>query len=114
MYMSVEKKYRLFSRMYDSASLSVRSCPFSVFTQKDFSGLIGISRQSLIELEHQNRKITRPVLIAIVSYFSLHKETAIILYNYGLYNNEYIQLLGFNPDLIGRIYKIKKEQNLNG
>lgn len=84
------------------------------FTQKDFSGLIGISRQSLIELEHQNRKITRPVLIAIVSYFSLHKETAIILYNYGLYNNEYIQLLGFNPDLIGRIYKIKKEQNLNG
>ena len=83
-------------------------------TQKEFSSLIGISRQSLIDLEHQDKKITKPVLIAIVSYFSLRKETAIILYNSNFYNNEFVQLLGFYPDVIRRIYKIKKEQNLNG
>lgn len=42
-------------------------------TQKDFLKIIGITaitRQSLIDLEHHNRKNTKAILIAII-FFSL-------------------------------------------
>ena len=73
-------------------------------TQKDFAKIIGISRQSLIDLEHQNRKITKAILIAIISFFSLHSSTAYILYKKKFYDMEYVASIGFTSNMIRRIY----------
>ena len=78
-------------------------------TQREFSSFLGISRQSLIDLEHQNRKITRPVLASIISYFSLREETAHILFEEKLYNNSYVNQLGFSLELIHHLYGFLEE-----
>lgn len=72
-------------------------------TQKEFASFLGITRQSLIGFEHQNRKISRPVLAAIVSYFSLRPETAAFLLVNGLYDNAYVNSLGFNRCIVNKI-----------
>lgn len=73
-------------------------------TQKDFAKIIGISRQSLIELEHRNRKITKAILIAIISFFSLQSSTAYTLYKKKFYDMEYVASIGFTSNVIRRIY----------
>jgi DNA-binding XRE family transcriptional regulator len=78
-------------------------------TQKEFSLIIGISRQSVIDLEHKNRKITRAILIAMIAFFSLRRSTAQLLYEKGLYDLEYTISLGFNRSLIQKIYDLPSD-----
>jgi DNA-binding XRE family transcriptional regulator len=78
-------------------------------TQKEFAIVIGISRQSVIDLEHKNRKVTRAILIAMLAFFSLRRATALVLYEKGLYDMEYAIFLGFNRDVVQRIHDIGSE-----
>lgn len=74
-------------------------------TQEDFSRVIGVSRQSVINMEHKEKKLTRSILIAMVSFFSLRNETAKILYERGLYNNAFVKSIGFSESLLIKIYE---------
>jgi len=78
-------------------------------TQRDFAAVIGISRQSIIDLEHQNRKITRSILISIVTFFSLKRETALLLYKKKLYEMDYVISIGYTVDVIRKIHNIGGE-----
>ena len=78
-------------------------------TQREFAAVIGISRQSVIDLEHKNRKITRAVLIAMLTFFSLRRETAQLLYEKNLYNMDYVVSLGFTSDMIQKIHNLDRE-----
>ena len=75
-------------------------------TQRELAGVIGISRQSVIDLEHKNRKITRSILIAMITFFSLRFDTALLLYKKGFYSINYVTSLGFNETLIEKIYDL--------
>ncbi len=75
-------------------------------TQLEFSKIIGISRQSVIDFEHWNRKISRPVLISMICFFSLRKETAQYLYDRSFYDNKYVSSLGFSSEVIEKLYEI--------
>lgn len=74
-------------------------------TQDDFSKIIGTSRQSVINIEHRQKKITRSILISMISFFSLRSQTAEILRDKGLYSNSYVQGLGFSEDVLAKIYE---------
>lgn len=78
-------------------------------TQREFAGIIGISRQSVIDLEHKNRKITRSILIAMISFFSLQRETALALYEKNFYSIGYVESLGFTARVIEKIYDLGEE-----
>lgn len=75
-------------------------------TQREFAGVIGISRQSVIDLEHKNRKITRAILIAMTTFFSLHRETALLLYRNDLYSTSFMTSLGFTDALIEKLFDL--------
>lgn len=75
-------------------------------TQREFAEIIGISRQSVIDLEHKNRKITKSILVTIITYFSLRRETAYLLYQKGLYDMEYARFLGYTAELMRKIYDL--------
>lgn len=81
-------------------------------TQKELASIIGISRQSVIGFEHKKKKITRPVLISIITYFSLRTETAKYLKKFDFYNIRYVKSLGFNNEVINKIND--KEMKKNG
>lgn len=78
-------------------------------TQQELASIIGISRQSVIDLEHKKKKITRSVLIAIIAYFSLRKETAVYLDGLNFYNIGYVKSLGLNQETINKLYSIGNE-----
>lgn len=73
-------------------------------TQEDFSKIIGVSRQSIINMEHKEKKLTRAIVIAIVSFFSLRDEAARILYEQGLYGNAFVKSIGFSEDVLLKIH----------
>lgn len=75
-------------------------------TQREFASIIGISRQSIIDLEHKNRKITRSILIAMIAYFSLRRETAFVLYEKDFYGLKYVTSLGFTDAMMKKIYDL--------
>lgn len=75
-------------------------------TQREFAGIIGISRQSVIDLEHKNRKITRSILIAMITFFTLRCESALLLYRKGFYSTNFVTSLGFTTTLIEKIYDL--------
>lgn len=77
-------------------------------TQEDFSKIIGVSRQSVIKIEHKEKKLTRAIVISMVSFFSLRKETAEILFQYGFYNNTFVKNIGFSESVIIKIYEWSK------
>ena len=79
-------------------------------TQREFAGIIGISRQSVIDLEHKNRKITKAVLIAMITFFSLRRESAAILYRKGFYDLRYVSSLGFTTSMIQKIFNSKEAE----
>gem|GEM_PF-4410151 len=68
-------------------------------TQQQLAEQIGTSRQGIINFEHQEKKLTRSMLIAIVTYFSLRAKTTAYLKSLGLYQNAYINSIGFNEPL---------------
>lgn len=74
-------------------------------TQEDFSKVIGVSRQSVINMEHKKKKLTRSILITMVSFFSLRSETAKILYEQGLYNNTFVKNIGFSKCVLFKIHE---------
>jgi len=74
-------------------------------TQEDFSKVIGVSRQSVINMEHKDKKLTRSILITMVSFFSLRSETAKILYEQGLYNNTFVKNIGFTESILFKIHE---------
>lgn len=76
-------------------------------TQKELALYIGISRQSLIEIEHKNRKTTRSIMISLITFFSFREETVRILLEKGLYNNDFVKELGYNSDFLIKMYGIK-------
>ncbi len=78
-------------------------------TQEEFSKIIGVSRQSVINMEHKEKKLTRSIVIAIVSFFSLRCETARILYEQGLYSNAFVKDIGFSEDVLLKIHGWSKE-----
>lgn len=73
--------------------------------QEDFAKVIGVSRQSVINMEHKEKKLTRSILIAMVSFFSLRNETAKILYERGLYNNAFVKNIGFSESVLFKIHE---------
>ena len=73
-------------------------------TQLEFSRIIGISRQSVIELEHKKKKTTRAVLLAITAYFTLREESAKILFEKDFYENKFVNELGFTTELVIKIH----------
>lgn len=77
-------------------------------TQEDLSKIIGVSRQSIIKMEHKEKKLTRSIVFSMVSFFSLRKETAEILFQDGLYNNTFVKNIGFSEDVIIKIHEWSK------
>lgn len=75
-------------------------------TQRELAGIIGISRQSVIDLEHKNRKITRSILIAMITFFSLRCETALLLYRKSFYSTNFVTSLGFTETMIEKIFDL--------
>lgn len=73
-------------------------------TQEEFSKVIGVSRQSVINMEHKEKKLTRSIIISMVSFFSLRYETARILYELGLYGNDFVKDIGFSEDILFKIH----------
>ena len=63
----------------------------------------------VIDLEHKNRKLTRAILIAMLTFFSLRRETAQLLYEKKLYNMDYVIFLGFTSDVIRKIHNLARE-----
>lgn len=74
-------------------------------TQEDFSKVIGVSRQSVINIEHKEKKLTKSILITMVSFFSLRSETAKILYERGLYKNPFVKKIGFSESVLFKIHE---------
>ena len=74
-------------------------------TQEEFSRIVGVSRQSVINIEHKEKKLTRSILISMVSYFSLRSETAKILYEKGLYRNTFVNDMGFTESVLLKIHE---------
>lgn len=74
-------------------------------TQEEFSRIIGVSRQSVINMEHREKKLTKAILIAMVSFFSLRSDTAKILYEQGLYRNAFVKNIGFSESIFSKIYE---------
>jgi DNA-binding XRE family transcriptional regulator len=68
--------------------------------QADVAEFIGTSRQQIIGFEHQESKITRSILISLITYFSLRPKTALFLRTLGLYENNFVREFGFNEQLI--------------
>lgn len=60
-------------------------------TQKNVSEIIGISQWSVVNTEHREKKLTISIVFSIVSFFSLRKETAGILFQNCLYNNAFVK-----------------------
>lgn len=75
-------------------------------TQREFADIIGISRQSVIDLEHKNRKINRAILIAMITFFSFRRESAMILYENGFYDLCYVRSLGFTISIIQKLFDL--------
>lgn len=74
-------------------------------TQEDFSKIIGVSRQSVINMEHKEKKLTRSIIISMVSFFSLREKTAEILFQNGLYNNAFVKNIGFTESVVIKIHE---------
>ena len=68
-------------------------------TQQDLAMQIGTSRQAIINFEHKEKKLTKSMLISIITYFSLRGRSATFLKTLGLYRNPYINSLGFDEKL---------------
>jgi DNA-binding XRE family transcriptional regulator len=68
--------------------------------QSDVAEVIGTSRQQIIGFEHQESKITRSILISLITYFSLQPKTALFLRTLGLYQNKFVQEIGFNEQFM--------------
>lgn len=77
-------------------------------TQEDFSKVIGVSRQSVINMEHKEKKLTRFIIISMVSFFSLREKTAEILFQNGLYNNAFVKNIGFSESVVIKIHEWSK------
>ena len=80
-------------------------------TQQQMAEQIGTSRQGIINYEHQEKKLTRSMLIAIVTYFSLRGRSAAYLKTLGLYKNAYINSLGFTELLCDHIVENSTMEN---
>jgi transcriptional regulator with XRE-family HTH domain len=78
--------------------------------QAEVAGICGTSRQQIIKFEPQEAKLTKSILIALISYFSLRPKTAQFLSMQGLYKNEFVQSIGFNDQITGYII----ENDING
>lgn len=79
-------------------------------SQAKIASHIGTSRQQILKFEHEDAKLTRSILIALITFFSLRYKTARYLQTIGLYKNKFVQSIGFNEHLISFVI----EQNLNG
>lgn len=77
-------------------------------TQEDFSKIIGVSRQSVINMEHKEKKLTRSIIISMVSFFTLREKTAEILLQNGLYNNAFVKNIGFSESIVIKIHEWSK------
>jgi transcriptional regulator with XRE-family HTH domain len=78
--------------------------------QAEVAGICGTSRQQIIKFEHQEAKLTKSILIALISYFSLRPKTARFLSMQGLYKNKFVQDIGFNDQIIAYVM----ENDING
>ena len=69
-------------------------------TQDDLAKIVGVTRQSIIGFEHQERKLSRSILISIITFFTLDYRSATICKNMGLYENNFVKSLGFSNELV--------------
>jgi len=76
-------------------------------TQNDVSVFVGTSRQQILKFEHEDAKLTRSILIALITYFSLRPKTAQYLSTQGLYKNKFVQDIGFDEKVISSIIENK-------
>lgn len=67
--------------------------------QAELAVISGTSRQKIIQFEHEEAKITRAILITLITYFSLRPKTAQFLNTLGLYRNKFVQDIGFNDQV---------------
>jgi len=76
-------------------------------TQNDVSVFVGTPRQQILKFEHEDAKLTRSILIALITYFSLRPKTAQYLSTQGLYKNKFVQDIGFDEKVISSIIENK-------
>jgi DNA-binding XRE family transcriptional regulator len=69
-------------------------------TQQQLGELVGTSRQQIIKFEQQEAKVTKSILIALVTYCSLKPITARFLHSLSLYENKFVQSIGFTEQVI--------------
>lgn len=79
-------------------------------TQNDLALIVGTSRQTIINFEHQEKKISKSMLISIITYFSLKSRSASFLKSLSLYKNPYVNSLGFTEDLCNYIIENTQEK----
>jgi DNA-binding XRE family transcriptional regulator len=79
-------------------------------SQVELATICGMSRQTILQFEHEQAKVTRPILISLVTYFSLQSKTAQYLNTLGLYKNKYVQDFGFTEQVISYLIG----NNING
>lgn len=105
----IQKVIIMNDSIYECISMICESLPAMRdalgLTQLDFSRIIGISRQSVIDLEHKNKKITKAVLCSTIAFFTLREESAKLLFENHFYENENVNELGFTVELVKKIYE---------
>jgi len=50
-------------------------------TQSEFADIVGLSRQTVVNIENENQKMKRTTFMAIMYFFSLNRKTAVYLKN---------------------------------
>ncbi|MDR2519280.1 MAG: helix-turn-helix domain-containing protein [Spirochaetaceae bacterium] len=79
-------------------------------TQEKTAVLCGTSRVKIIQYEHKVSKVTKAVLVALITYFSMRPKTAQYLRTVGLYNNKFVRSFGFREEIIAAVI----DRNING
>jgi DNA-binding XRE family transcriptional regulator len=72
-------------------------------TQDEMAAISGTSRQKIIQFEHFESKVTKSILVALVTYFSLRSKSVQFLNVQGLYKNRFVQDIGFTEQVISYI-----------
>jgi len=57
-------------------------------TQGDLANKIGISRQTLVNIENKNRKMSWNTFVALVTVFRAEKNTSDLLDHFGIYTTD--------------------------
>ena len=84
------KKYELITRMTDN--LKVLRNKLS-FTQEELAEKVGISRQTLVNIENKKRDMSWNTFVALITVFRAENSTSDLLNHFGIYTEELCRYL---------------------